>query len=131
MGAGRASHRSLGNLFALGVLCFVVSLSVIVLTTPLHESIHFVISEYLDPYVEVVEFHPFGVPETVSHHRLPSLLGCVVIQESYPGAFLDRPGWFDPVQEVLCMLVQILIACVVTLRMLSFVSQIKRAPVAC
>ncbi len=123
---GARKGTSWGHLLLLGVLTFIVALSVIVLTTPLHESIHLVISEHIDPYVEVVSFHPFGVPEATEHHRLPSFLGCVIIEGAYPGAFLDRPAWVDPVQEILCIGVQILIAAFVTLRVLSFVSRIKK-----
>ena len=93
-------------------LAFLLSCTVIVATTPIHEAGHFIISSYFDPYIEVAEVHPFGVPSYInqkSNLAFPAL-GCVIVKETYPGAFEDRPIWADLIQEIICISIQLIIA---------------------
>ncbi len=104
---------------------FLLSLSFIVATTPIHEAAHWVMSD-VDPYVEPVEFHVFDKDSFQNGQNiLSSALGCVVIREQYPGAFDDRPSWADAFQEVICISIQIVISVVMTLKILGIVSKRK------
>jgi len=104
---------------------FLVAGSVIILTTPLHEAAHWVMSD-IDPYVEPVEIHVFDdlKPEK-ENHVLSSALGYVVIQEEYKGAFNHRPFWADILQEIICLTIQIVIAVFITLKTLEFFNRYK------
>ena len=95
------------------VIGFLISCSVIVLTTPLHEAGHWIMSD-IDPYVKPVEFHIFdGAYSQKEKNALFSPLGYVAVTESYPGSFRDRPLWADTLQEIICFSIQIIIACFV------------------
>lgn len=88
---------------------FFLSSVIIVATTPLHEAAHWVMSE-IDPYVDPVEFHLFdGESLQIGQSFMSSALGYVLIKESYPGSFRDRPVWIDPIQELICVSIQIFI----------------------
>ena len=104
---------------------FLLATTVIIATTPLHETAHWMMSTYFDPYIEVVEFHPFGVPPKINErHDQPFFaLGCVVVKEAYPGAFQDRPIWADIIQEIICVFLQIIIACTIVLKSLMFLTK--------
>ncbi|MFH1101513.1 MAG: hypothetical protein V1726_05725 [Methanobacteriota archaeon] len=98
---------------------FLLACCMMIVTTPLHETGHLVMSS-LDPHLQVVSFYPFGVPRSNGiDHVLPSVLGCVIVREAYPGAFNDRPVWADLLQEIVCLSIQMIITCVVTLKILS------------
>jgi hypothetical protein len=104
----------------------IVAGATIIATTPLHEACHWVMSKYFDPYIEPVEFHVFdGTQFDRGENFLFSALGYVVIKEAYPGAFKDRPVWADMLQEIVCILVQVVIACIVVFKTLGFVARIK------
>lgn len=91
------------------LICFLLSCVVITLTIPLHEAMHWIISD-IDPYSEPVEFHLFDFKSSGNRQNiLSSALGSVTIKEAYPGSFNDRPQWIDPVQELICIFIQILI----------------------
>ena len=99
---------------------FLLSLGLITVTTPIHEAAHWVMSD-IDPYVEPVEFHLFDEKSFQNGgHILSSALGCVVIRETYSGAFEDRPIWADLFQELICICIQILIACIIVKKTLKF-----------
>jgi len=115
------------------IIGFFLSLCMIVITTPVHEAAHWVMSD-IDPYIEPVEFHLFD-DTSFQHgeHILSSALGCVIIKEKYPGAFEDRPIWADALQEIICLSLQIILTCIVVLKTLTLlindqdtVSQLKK-----
>jgi len=104
------------------ILGFFLSLCIIVITTPVHEAAHWVMSD-IDPYIEPVEFHLFD-DTSFQHggHILSSALGCVVVKEKYSGAFHDRGVWADLIQEIICVCLQIVITCVVVLKVLTIMT---------
>ncbi len=103
-------HKSTFPIIVIG--CVIV-FSMIIITTPIHEAAHWVMSE-ADPYIEPVEFHLFDETSfQQGDHMLSSALGCVIVRESYPGAFEERGPWADIIQEIICMAIQLLITCTV------------------
>ncbi len=98
---------------------FVLTCIIIIATTPLHEAAHWIMSE-IDPYSEPVEFHLFDLSTQNDQHILSSTLGSVVIKETYPGSFEDRPSWADPVEELICALIQIILTCFIVSKILRF-----------
>jgi hypothetical protein len=91
------------------IVCFLLSCIGIVITTPIHEAAHWIMSE-IDPYSEPIEFHLFDDKSFQNGENiLSSALGLVTIKETYPGSFNDRPKWIDPFQELICLLTQLLI----------------------
>lgn len=104
---GEKSKLKINLQIILIVLFF--SALVIFTTTPIHEATHWIIAE-IDPYSEPIEFHLF---DEKSFHNgqnvLDFNLGSVVVRESYPGSFDDRPKWIDPFQELICLSIQLLI----------------------
>ena len=101
------------------IFIFLLSLIVIVVTTPLHEASHWIMSD-IDPYIEPVEFHLFDDESFQNgQHILSSALGCVIVRETYPGSFKDRSIWMDPIQELICISIQILITCIIVSKTLS------------
>jgi hypothetical protein len=104
-----------------------LSCLIIILTTPIHEATHWVLSD-IDPYIDPIEFHLFDERAIQNgKHMLSSALGCVVVKESYPGAFKDRPQWADLLQEIICISIQIIITCIIVTKILSHVFK-KRQP---
>lgn len=92
---------------------FLFSCIVIIATTPLHEAIHWIMSD-IDPYSEPVEFHFFhDLSFQNEQHILSSAFGYIVVKEIYPGSFKDRPQWMDPIQEIICICIQIIITCII------------------
>ena len=64
---------------------FFLSCIIIVMTTPLHEVAHWIMSD-IDPYIEPVEFHLFDDKSFQNNENiLSSALGYVVVKEKYPG----------------------------------------------
>lgn len=103
------------------LFAFILSLSIIILTTPLHEACHWVLSD-IDPYIEPVEFHIFDEKGLQNGENiLSSALGYVVIKEKYPGAFKDRPEYFDFLQEFICCFLQIILTCLIVSKILKIV----------
>lgn len=103
------------------LICFSISCVVIIATTPLHEAAHWIMSD-IDPYIEPVEFHLFDETSFKNgQHILSSALGCVIVKEKYPGAFEDRPIWADVFQEIVCISIQIIIACIVVSKILTYI----------
>ena len=101
------------------IFIFLLSLIVIVVTTPLHEASHWIMSD-IDPYIEPVEFHLFDDESFQNgQHILSSALGCVIVKETYAGSFKDRSIWMDPIQELICISIQILITCIIVSKTLS------------
>ena len=83
-----------------------MSCLIMIITTPIHEATHWILSD-IDPYIDPIEFHLFDERAIQNgKHILSSALGCVVVKESYPGAFKDRPKWADPLQEIICITIQ-------------------------
>ena len=112
MGKNTNSHLS-RNIAFIAPIGFLLSLGLIIATTPIHEAAHWVMSD-IDPYVEPIEFHIFDQESLqAGDHILSSALGSVVIRENYPGAFDDRPAWADLLQELICIFIQILITCII------------------
>ena len=98
---------------------FFLSCIIIVATTPIHEAAHWVMSE-IDPYADPVEFHLFdGESLQTGQSIMSSELGYVLIKESYPGSFKDRSIWMDPIQELICISIQILITFILVSKTLS------------
>ena len=107
--------------FSLVLIGFIISTSIIIGTTPVHEAAHWVMSD-IDPYVEPVEFHVFDEFSYQSEENiLPSALGAVVIEEKYPGAFNDRPSWANILQEIICIFIQIALAVIITLKIIKYI----------
>ena len=80
------------NLLFIILVCFLISCGMIIATIPLHEGAHWVMSE-IDPYIKPVELHLFDDTSFQNGEKvLSSALGCVIVKEAYPGAFLDRPS---------------------------------------
>ena len=102
------------------MIIFLLSTLSIILTTPIHEATHWVLSE-IDPYVEPTEINIFQIPTNEqSENILFSPLGSVIITEKYPGAFDDRPPWADGLQEIICITIQILITIFVVLKTVEY-----------
>ena len=98
---------------------FVLTCVMIVATTPLHEAAHWIMSE-IDPYSEPVELHLFDLSSQNDDNILSSSLGSVVIKETYPGSFKERPSWVDPIQEFICILLQIILTCFIVTKILRY-----------
>ena len=102
------------------LVCFLLSCVGIIATIPLHEALHWIMSD-IDPYSEPVEFHLFDFKSSDNgQHILSSALGSVTIKESYPGSFKDRPLWMDPIQELICFSIQILITYIIVTKILLY-----------
>jgi len=104
-----------------------LSCLIMILTTPIHEAAHWVLSD-IDPYIDPVEFHLFDERSIQNGGRiLSSALGCVVVKESYPGAFKDRPQWADTLQEIICISIQIIITCIIVIKALPRIFKNKQS----
>ena len=102
------------------IVGFLLSFTLIIATTPIHEAGHWFMS-YADPYVEPVEFHIFDDFASQNEKNvLFSAFGSVVIKERYPGAFDDRPLWIDPLQELICVFLQIIITVLIVSKSIRF-----------
>jgi hypothetical protein len=100
---------------------FILSFIFIIMTTPLHEACHWILSD-IDPYIEPVEFHIFDEKSLQNgENLLSSALGYVVIKEKYPGAFNDRPEYFDFLQEFICCSIQIILTCIIVSKILKII----------
>lgn len=98
------------------ILGFLISTTVIIASTPLHEAGHWIMSD-IDPYIEPIEYHVFDEYSfSNKDNELSSALGCVVIQEKYPGALKERPAWYNIGQEIICVLIQVILAVFITLK---------------
>jgi hypothetical protein len=110
---------SLKNGFKIILIILLLSTILLIATTPLHEAVHWIISD-IDPYSEPVEFHIFDDKALNKHENiLSSYLGYVVIKETYPGSFDDRPIWMDLFQEIICIFLQIFITVIIVVKILS------------
>ncbi len=99
-------------------LIFLSSIFAMVITTPVHEACHWVMSD-IDPCIEPTQFHVFdGKSHDGGQDVLSSYLGYVVVKESYPGAFRDRPAWADALQEIICIFTQIILTFIIVLKIL-------------
>jgi len=113
------------------LITFLLSCIFMVITTPLHEAAHWIMSE-IDPYIEPVEFHLFEDNYLKNNENiLYSALGYVVVREKYPGAFNDRPGWMDTLQEIICISIQIFITCILVSKILEFLINKKLNSMSC
>jgi len=119
MGQNNTSHLT-NNRVLIVTIALLLSIVLIIVTTPIHEAAHWVMSD-IDPYIEPTEFHLFD-EKSFQHGEniLSSALGCVVVKEKYPGAFEDRLMWADLFQELICICIQILIACIIVKKTLKF-----------
>jgi hypothetical protein len=98
------------------LLGFIISTIVIIASTPLHEAGHWIMSD-IDPYIEPIEYHVFDEYSLKNgDNALSSALGCVVIQEKYPGALKERPEYFNIIQEIICIMIQIILAVIITVK---------------
>ena len=105
------------------LLCFFLSFIFIIATTPIHEAAHWIMSE-IDPYIEPVEFHLFDEKSLKNGESIfSSAFGYVLVKEKYPGAFKDRPGWFDLLQELICILIQIILTCIIVIKILQIMTK--------
>ena len=100
------------------LVCVFFSFTVLICTVPLHEAAHWIMSD-IDPYSEPVEIHLFDEKSSKNGQNiLSSALGSVVIKESYPGSFKDRPPRIDPLQEIISISLQILITIIIVSKIL-------------
>ena len=112
--------KSLKTKIQIILLVFLLSCTIVIATTPIHEAAHWIMSE-IDPYIEPTELHLFD--DTSFHHGehiLSSALGSVIVKEKYPGAFKDRPIWADALQETICISIQIIITVLIVLKTLTY-----------
>jgi len=108
------------------IIGFLISTTIIIVTTPIHEAAHWIMSD-VDPYVQPVEYHVSDDFSYQTHKNvLPSALGSVVIKEEYPGAFNDRPSWANILQEIICLSIQIFLAVIITLKIMRWVIRKKQ-----
>ncbi len=108
---GEGNNKKIGLKIIL--FSFFLSCIIMVMTTPLHEATHWIMSD-IDPYIEPVEFHLFDDKSFQNNENiLFSALGYVVVKEKYPGAFRDRPLWMDLFQELICISLQIILTCII------------------
>jgi hypothetical protein len=115
---GEAKKQRIGLKIIIGAFLF--SCIFMVITTPLHEATHWILSE-IDPYIDPVEFHLFEYNSLKKNENiLYSALGYVVVKEKYPGAFNDRPIWMDTLQEIICISIQIFLTCILVSKTLEF-----------
>ena len=113
------------NVLFIILIIFLLSTLLIIATTPLHEAAHWVMSE-IDPFSEPVELHLFDNQSLKKgQHILSSTLGYVVVKETYPGSFKDRPNWIDPIQEIICVCIQIILTCVIVSKTLNLLMNKK------
>ena len=99
-------------------LGFVLSFLFIILTTPLHEACHWIISD-IDPYIKPIEFHIFDEKSFQNGESIfSSSFGYVLVKEEYPGAFGDRPKFFDLLQELFCIFIQLVLTCFIVSKIL-------------
>jgi hypothetical protein len=96
------------------LFAFLLSCMFMVVTTPIHEAAHWLMSD-IDPYIDPVEIHLFNFESKNDNNILSSTLGYVVIKEKYPGAFNDRPYWMDLLQEFICIMLQIILSVLIVL----------------
>jgi hypothetical protein len=105
------------------IFIFLLSSLIIIITTPIHEAVHWVISD-IDPNIEPVEFNLFDIYSLQNNKNvLSSFLGYVVVEEAYPGAFNDRPIWADLLQELICISIQLILTCLIVLKILTIPSK--------
>lgn len=122
----RVFKQKSGINFGLVLIGFLISTTIIIATTPLHEAAHWVMSD-VDPYVKPVEYHIFDeFSYQTQENTLPSALGSVVIKEEYPGAFNDRPSWSNILQEIICISIQIFLAVIITLKIIQWIIKRKQ-----
>ena len=100
------------------VLCFLLSTTILIATTPVHEATHWMLSE-IDPYITPTEIHIFDQLGFQQDHILYSAVGYVVVKEAYPGSFAHRPWWGDILQEIICLTIQLIITVFVVLKIFS------------
>lgn len=102
-------------------LIFLFSIVAMIITTPVHEACHWAMSD-IDPYIEPTEFHIFdGKSIAGGQGVLSSYLGYVVVRESYPGAFRDRPPWADAFQEIICLSIQIILTFIIVSKIVKLI----------
>jgi len=100
---------------------FLLSFTFIVLTTPIHEACHWILSD-IDPYIEPSEVHIFDEKSLQNGKNMfSSAFGYVLVKESYPGAFKDRPFWSDLFQELICIFIQLILTCLIVSKLLEFI----------
>jgi len=103
------------------LIIFILSFIFIIITTPIHEAGHWILSE-LDPYIEPVEFHIFDEKSFQNGENIfSSAFGYVLVKEKYPGAFNDRPPWSDFFQELICIIIQLILTCFIVSKILKLV----------
>ena len=116
----------IGKILLLVGCAFFIACCLMIATIPLHECLHLAMSS-CDPHLRVVAFYPFGVPQSQQHNQgFSTVLGCVVVKEAYHGAFQDRPVWADPLQEIICLSIQMIITCLITLKILGSLLIVKK-----
>lgn len=89
-------------------LCFLLSIACLVITIPIHETTHWILSD-LDPTTTPTEMHLFNIESIFSENIFQSALGYVIISEEYPGSFEQRLPESDLIQEIICTLLQLII----------------------
>jgi hypothetical protein len=102
---------------------FFISFIVIIISIPIHEAGHWIMSE-IDPYIEPVEYQIFIINgKNNEKHKLNSILGYVSIIEKYPGALKARPIWADLLQEIICISIQIIISFFITIKLIKILEK--------
>ena len=105
------------------ISAFLLSGILMIMTTPIHEGAHWVMSD-IDPYIDPIEIHLFDFESKNDNDNvMSSALGYVVVRECYPGAFDERPFWMDTLQELVCLIIQIIITCFIVIKITSFLSK--------
>jgi hypothetical protein len=82
-----------------------------------------------DPYIKPIEIHVFDEKSFKKGESIfSSAFGYVVVKERYPGAFKDRPQWFDTLQELICCFIQIILTCILELKILKIIFNKSKDP---
>ena len=95
---------------------FLMSCTIMIITTPIHETAHLVLFE-VDPFIEPVEIKFFDYHNPINEQNiLHSNLGYIIIKEKYPGSLNERFFWIEIIQEIICYSIQLIIAIWISLK---------------
>ena len=95
---------------------FLISCMLMIITTPLHEATHWILSD-IDPFIEPVEIKFFNNDDQINEQNvLHSRLGYVIVKEKIPGSLNDRFFLIEIIQEIICYSIQLIITILISLK---------------
>jgi hypothetical protein len=102
-------------------ISFLLSIIVLIATTPIHEGVHWIISD-IEPYSDPIEIRIFqNQANPIEQNILSSAFGYTKIKESYQGSFNDRPTWLYVSEELICIFIQMIITCIFVYETILFI----------